>query len=143
MTKTDRNRLRQITTAGAFVCCLCLSLSVVVCSRLWAQEDGGVLRLRQAGMKIGRETFRDVGHTLETSVTIPLLHMRIASTTERDDAGRAMRIEERIYSLPADTLIRTYTATLVGDSVHVTLGSREWVKGGAPEDLAADQTMAS
>jgi dienelactone hydrolase len=135
MKSRDRDTVR--------VCCLSLLLSVALCLRLEAQEDGGILRLRQAGMEIGRETFRETGHTLETDVTIPLLKLRIAATTERDDAGRAQRIEERIFSLPADTLVRTYTATIVGDSVHVTLGSREWTKGGAPEDISADQTLAS
>ncbi len=120
-----------------------VALLVLVSAPLRAQEaDGGVLRLYQAGMEIGRETFQETGRTLETSVSIPLLHLRIASTVERDDAGRAVRLEERVYALPADTLVRTYTATLVGDSVHLTLGTREWAKGGAPVELAPDQTIA-
>src|SRR5437868_4121959 len=109
MTSPDRGSLRQITTAAARACGLCLSLSVAVCLNAEAQEDGGILRLHQAGMEIGRETFRETGRTLETNVTIPMIGMRIASTTERDDLGRAQRIEERIFRLPVDTLVRTYT----------------------------------
>ena len=108
-----------------------------------AQEnDAGILRLYQANLEIGRETFRETGRTLETSVSIGLLRARIAATVERDASGRAQRIEERVYALPEDTLVRTYTATLVGDSMHMEQGSRSWTKAGVPDDMAPDQALA-
>ncbi len=105
-------------------------------------QDAGVLRIYQAGLEVGRETFRDDGLRLETSVTIPLLKARIASVVERDSAGRMRTLDERIYVLPPDTLARSYTATIQGDSVHLTLPARSWARHAAIDEFGPDQSLA-
>lgn len=111
--------------------------------RAAAQEaDGGVLRLYQAGMEIGRETFRENGTRLDATVVIPLVRIRIVAVVERDAGGRPQRLEQQMFALPADTLTRTYTAVRVADSLRLSLGSREWAKQASPDEFGPDQMLA-
>src|SRR5262249_39243204 len=105
-------------------------------------QDAGVLRIYQGNLEVGRETFRDSARRLESTVMIPLLRARIESTLERDSAGRPVRLEERIYALPADTPARRYTATIDGDSIRLAMPGRWWNKAARFDAFAPDQSLA-
>jgi len=110
--------------------------------------DAGIFRMYQGTAEIGRETFLETGTTLTSTVTIPLAGIRVATVLERDAAGRGRRLTTRIFRLPADTLVRTYTAVVDGDSVRMTQldqgkPARQWAKAAGPDDLLPPQSMAS
>lgn len=111
------------------------------------QADAGVFRLYQGGAEIGREVFRDDGTDLTSTITIPLIGLKLV-TEEHRAAGRPSRAVMRAYHLTADTLVRTYTAVVQGDSMHLnqrgTSGpAREWVRAaGSPDEISAEQSLA-
>jgi hypothetical protein len=110
--------------------------------------DAGIFRLYQGTAEIGRETFLDTGSTLTSTVTIPLLGIRLASEVVRDATGRGLRLTTRVFRLPADTLVRTYTAVADGDSLRMSQQdqghpARQWVKAARPDDFLPDQSTAA
>ena len=116
-------------------------------SRATAQTDAGVFRLYQGVQELGREVFQDDGTTLRSTVTIPLLATKLVMEETRA-AGHVVRAELRAMALPADTLLRTYTAVVEGDSVRLSLvpvsgTARHWVKPGRPEEISSEQSVAS
>ncbi|MFI5206717.1 MAG: alpha/beta hydrolase family protein [Gemmatimonadales bacterium] len=123
-------------------------LLAAVASTGAAQEtDAGVLRLYQGSMELGREVFRDDGRVLESTVSIPILNVKIVSCLERTEAGAPVRTEMRVYDLRADTLQRTYQAVLDRDTMRMTLTTatgtpRTWAKAFTPDVIAADQNMS-
>ena len=94
--------------------------------------DAGIFRLYQGTAEIGRETFLDTGTTRTTTVTIPLLGIRLASEAVRDATGRGLRLTTRVFHLPADTLVRTYTAAVDGDSLRMSQQDQ-----GSPSEYAS------
>ena len=120
---------------------------VSIASRAAAQADAGVFRLYQGAQELGREVFQDDGTTLRSTVTIPLLTTKLVMEETRA-GGRVARAELRALALPADTLLRTYTATVEGDSVRLALvpvtgEARRWAKPGQPDGIGAEQSVAS
>jgi alpha-beta hydrolase superfamily lysophospholipase len=118
-----------------------------------AQEpvvDAGLYRLFQSGAELGRETYRRTASRLETSMEIPLLGLRMTTSTEFDAAGHATRFRLEAYNLTADTLMLTYEAVAAGDSLRFTQTrragadrERRWSKAATPVDaFMASQTLA-
>ncbi len=109
-------------------------------------QDAGTFRLYQGTMEIGRETFRDDGATLRFSVVIPLASIQLTGEVSRD-SGRARRAVMRAFAPGTDSLLRTYTATVVGDSVRVAMSrtgraDTEWARAAAPDEITAEQSIA-
>jgi len=109
-------------------------------------RDAGVFRIYQGAQELGREVFSDDGASLTTTVTIPLLATRLWLEQTRV-RGRAVRAEIRAYVLPADTLVRSYTAQADGDSMRLALTPahgevRRWVRAGSPVEISAEQSVA-
>lgn len=110
------------------------------------QADAGVFRIFQGQQEMGREVFRDDGVTLTSTVTIPLLRTKIATTLTRSGA-RATHAEIRALDIANDTLIRTYDAAVDGDTVRLALTPahgepRRWAKAGALDEISAEQSIA-
>jgi len=125
------------------------ALAALAAAPLAAQvpADAGIFRMYQGTAEIGRETFLETGTALTSSVTIPLSGVRIASEEVRDSAGRGLRLTVRVYLLPADTLVRTYTAAVDGDSLRMTQQdagkpARRWAKAARPDDFMTQQSLA-
>lgn len=110
------------------------------------QVDAGTFRLFQGLQELGREVYRDDGTTLVTTITIPLLNTKL-SIQETRTGGRPTRADIRAFALPADTLLRTYSAAVDGDSVRLSLlpvggAARTWAKASAPDEISAEQSVA-
>ena len=126
------------------------ALAALVAVPLAAQvpADAGIFRMYQGTAEIGRETFLETGTALTSTVTIPLSGVRIASEEVRDSAGRGLRLVARVYRLPADTLVRTYTAVVDGDSLRMSQQdpgkpARQWTKAAHADDFMMQQSMAA
>lgn len=109
------------------------------------QPDAGTFRLFQGAQELGREVFRDDGTTLVTTVTIPLLNTKLAMTMTRSGA-RSNHAEIRAIAVAADTLLRTYTADVDGDSVRMSLTpahgeARRWSKPAPADEIATEQSV--
>jgi len=117
-----------------------------------AQEpvvDQGLYRLYVSGAEIGRETFRRTATDLESSAEIPMLGARLTTRAVRDAAGHVTQFELKVFSLAADTLMVTYEAVAVGDSLHLTqirqAGANpetRWSKAATVDAFVAPQTIA-
>ena len=130
-------------TMRAALLCLVLAAAVPLSAQ---QPDAGVFRLFQGQQEIGREVFRDDGVTLTSMVTIPLLRTRIATTLTRS-GPRATHAEIRALDIATDTVIRTYEATVDGDSVRLSLtpahgDARHWAKAATLDEISAEQSIA-
>lgn len=127
---------------------MALALGVGIASSGAAQEtDAGILRLYQGRAELGREVFSDNGHLLESTVSIPMINLKIVSRLERTETGAPVRTEMRVYDLRSDTLQRTYQAVQDRDTMRMTLTSatgapRTWAKAFTPDVIAADQNMS-
>ncbi|MFI5280970.1 MAG: alpha/beta hydrolase family protein [Gemmatimonadales bacterium] len=127
---------------------LACALAAGIAARGAAQEtDAGILRLYQGPAELGREVFSDNGRVFESSVSIPVLNIKIVSRLERTETGAPIRTEMRVYDLGADTLQRTYQAVLDRDTMRMTLSPaggqpRSWAKRFTPDVIAADQNMS-
>ena len=125
-----------------------LAMMLLVPAALAAQApDAGTFRIWQGGMEVGRETFRSTAREFSTDVIVPIARVRIASVIQRDDAGRAVRLDERVYTLPADTVVVHYEAERDADSMRVTqvggVGLRRWHRPGPLDGFLPDQSIAS
>ena len=136
-------------TVKTIACCAAVALTLAA-TPLAAQvpADAGIFRMYQGTAEIGREAFLETGTTLTSTVTIPLAGVRIATELQRDASGRGVRLATRVFRLPADTLVRTYTAVVDGDSVRMTQldqgkPPRRWAKAAGPDDFLPPQSMAS
>ena len=110
--------------------------------------DAGIFRMYQGTAEIGRETFLETGTMLTSPVTIPMAGIRVASEEVRDASGRGIRLTAHVFRLPADTLVRTYTAVVDGDSLRMWQQdqgqpARQWVKAVGPDDFMMQQSMAA
>ena len=140
-------KVKKVNKVNKVACCVAAALALLTTAASAQESDGGTLRLYQAGMEIGRETFTEAGRSFSTTVIIPLLHARIVSTIERDNGGRALRLDERVFALPSDTLVRAYSAVRDGDSLRMSLtsgaSSRRWAKMAQMVDFGPDQSLAT
>ena len=110
------------------------------------QPDAGTFRLFQGSQELGREVFRDDGSTLVSTITIPLLNTKLAMTMTRSGA-RSQHEEVRALAVAADTVLRTYTAEVDGDSVRMSLTpaggtARRWAKHGPADEMAVEQSVS-
>jgi len=109
--------------------------------------DAGLYRLYQGTAELGRESFRRSTTALESSMTLPVLSLRMTCRTEFDSAGHVARFELRAYNLATDSLSVIYTAAASGDSLHFAqtrAGSpeRRWARAGVVDAFSAPQTVA-
>ena len=99
--------------------------------------DAGLFRMYQAGREIGRETFRFSDRAFESTITIPLINLKLhTSATVSATDETASRTSVR-YSAVAD-----------GDSLRLTQTSasgepRRWSKVAAPEAVVPAQSVAA
>jgi len=81
--------------------------------------DAGLLRWYLGAREIGRETFRRSAQLFETETQVPMLNLRLRYRSEYDVQGRLVRFEARAFGLRPDSLVRTYTATVQGDTLRI------------------------
>jgi len=98
-----------------------------------AVPDAGLLRWYQGTREIGRESFRRTPALFETETQIPMANLKLRYRSEYDAAGRLARFEAQAYGLRTDSLIRTYTLVVAGDTLRMRqVGGRpadtSWVK---------------
>jgi dienelactone hydrolase len=82
--------------------------------------DVRLYRMMQVGAEVGRETYRAANGTLERSVVIPVLDLRIDSRAAYDRAGRFLRFEAKIMNAAGDTTRGQYALESLGDSLVAT-----------------------
>ncbi len=113
-----------------------------------AAPDAGLLRWYQGPREIGRETFRRTAQSFETETQVPMLNIRLRYRSEFDAQGRLVRFEARAFTLRRDSLLRTYTAAVDGDTLRVRqVGGRpadtSWVKAARVEGMVPAQSLAA
>ena len=113
-----------------------------------AAPDAGLLRWYQGPREIGRETFRRTAELFETETQVPMLNIRLRYRSEFDAQGRLVRFEARAFTLRRDSLIRTYTAAVDGDTLRIRqVGGRpadtSWVKAARVEAMVPAQSLAA
>ena len=86
-----------------------------------APADAGLFRLFQAGRELGREVVRMDARSFESSVTIPMLGMRLESRQVLGASGRLDSMEIRATAIPADTLVQHVTGAKDGDSLRLVM----------------------
>ena len=140
----------QLKTAARVLAILAaLSLTCAVLGS--AQEpvaDAGLLRWFQGPREIGRESFRRTPLLFETEPQVPMLNLKLRYRSEYDAAGRLVRFEARAFDARADTVVRTYTVVVQGDTLRVRqVGGRpadsSWVKALRAEAVAPSQSLAA
>lgn len=110
--------------------------------------DAGLLRWYQGTREIGRESFRRTATRFETETQVPMLNTRLRYQSEYDAQGRLARFEARAFSLRNDSLIRTYTMEVAGDSLRMRqVGGRpadtSWVKAARVDAVTPSQSLAA
>ncbi|NJD10022.1 MAG: hypothetical protein FIB01_06085, partial [Gemmatimonadetes bacterium] len=110
--------------------------------------DAGLLRWYQGPRELGRETFRRTATTFETETQVPMLNVRLRYRSEFDAAGRLVAYEGRAYALRTDSLIRTYTLAVAGDTLRIRqVGGQptdtSWVKVARAEAIVPAQSLAA
>ena len=110
--------------------------------------DAGLFRMYQAGREIGRETFRFSDRAFESTITIPLINLKLHTSATVSAAERVERADLEAFSLTADTLLRRYSAVADGDSLRLTQTAasgepRRWSKAAAPEAVVPAQSVAA
>jgi hypothetical protein len=112
------------------------------------QADAGLFRLFQAGRELGRETFRFDARTFESTMSIPLINLKLHTRASLTTGERVERADLEAFDLTADTLLRRYSAVADGDSLRLTqtsasLEARRWSKAAAPEAVVPAQSVAA
>ncbi|MGD0484276.1 MAG: alpha/beta fold hydrolase [Gemmatimonadales bacterium] len=110
--------------------------------------DAGLLRWYQGTREIGRETFRRSAQLFETETEVPMLHLKLHYRSEYDAGGRLSRFEARLFDSRTDTLVRTYTATVQGDTLRIRQvgghpADTSWVKAAHVEAVTPAQSLAA
>ena len=140
----------QLKTAARVLAILAaLSLTCAVLGS--AQEpatDAGLLRWFQGPREIGRESFRRTPLLFETETQVPMMNLKLRCRSEYDAEGRLVRFEARAYDARADTVVRTYTAVVQGDTLRMRqVGGRpadsSWVKALRVEAVTPAQSLAA
>jgi hypothetical protein len=140
----------QLKTA-ARVLAILTALSLTCAVRGPAQEpatDVGLLRWFQGPREIGRESFRRTPLLFETETQVPMLNLKLRCRSEYDVEGRLVRFEARAFDSRADTVVRTYTAVVQGDTLRMRqVGGRpadsSWVKALPVEAITPSQSLAA
>jgi hypothetical protein len=140
----------QLKTA-ARVLAILTALSLTCAVRGPAQEpatDAGLLRWFQGPREIGRESFRRTSLLFETETQVPMLNLKLRCRSEYDAEGRLVRFEARAFDSRADTVVRTYTAVVQGDTLRMRqVGGRpadsSWVKALRAEAVTPSQSLAA
>ena len=140
----------QFKTA-ARVLAILTALGLTCAVRGPAQEsaaDAGLLRWFQGPREIGRESFRRTPLLFETETQVPMLNLKLRCRSEYDAAGRLVRFEARAFDARVDTVVRTYTAVVQGDTIRMRqVGGRpadsSWVKALRAEAVAPSQSLAA
>ena len=140
----------QLKTAARVLAILAaLSLTCAVLGS--AQEpaaDAGLLRWFQGPREIGRESFRRTPLLFEAETQVPMLNLKLRCRSEYDAEGRLVRFEARAFDARADTVVRTYTAVVQGDTLRMRqVGGRpadsSWVKALRVEAVTPSQSLAA
>ena len=63
-----------------------------------------VYRMMQSGTELGRETVRAAGDTIDRTVVVPMLNLRLESRTEYDASGVFRRFTARVLNSSGDSL---------------------------------------
>jgi alpha-beta hydrolase superfamily lysophospholipase len=131
---------------------LLVAAATLLATAARAQEpvvDAGLYRLYQSGAELGRETFRRTATSLETSMVLPVLSLRLASQERYGVAGRLARCDVKAFNLAADTLTISYEAVAAGDSLHMTqvrragtAPERTWSRAAAVDACIVPQSVA-
>jgi len=137
------------TAARVLAILAALSLTCAVTGP--AQEpavDAGLLRWFQGPREIGRESFRRTPQFFETETQVPMLNLRLRYRSEYDAEGRLVRFEARAFDSRADTVLRTYTAVVQGDTLRMRqVGGRpadsSWVKVLRVDAVTPSQSLAA
>jgi dienelactone hydrolase len=79
-----------------------------------------VYRMMQSGTELGRETVRWAGDTIDRSVVVPILNLRLESRAEYDASGAFRRFSARVLNSSGDSLRLTWALELLRDSLIVT-----------------------
>lgn len=79
--------------------------------------DVRVYRMMQGAAELGRETYRSTGDTIDRTVIVPVLNLRLDSRAQYDAAGRFRRFESRVSNSAGDSLRSTYVLEARGDSL--------------------------
>src|SRR6185503_3177995 len=88
-----------------------------------AAQQGAEVRLYrmvQAGIEVGRETYRADLPLIERSAVIPVLNTRLDSKAWYDSGGRFRRFEARVMNSAGDSLRGTYAIEALDDSLVAT-----------------------
>lgn len=138
--------VREWLAAGA------LAAAVLPVRPARAQEpvlDAGLYRLYQAGAELGRESFRSMARTLEASMELPVLSLRLATRAEYDAGGHLARFEVKGFDLATDSLRIAFEAVAAGDSLRFVQTGREgsgeprrWSKAAVVDAGSAPQSVA-
>ncbi len=113
-----------------------------------AVPDVGLLRWFQGTREIGRESFRRTATLFETETQVPMLNLRLRYRSEYDAEGRLARFEARATALRSDSLIRTYTLDVAGDTLRMRqVGGRpadtSWVKVARADAIAPNNSFGA
>jgi dienelactone hydrolase len=110
--------------------------------------DAGLFRVFQGNLEVLRETFRETRTTIEGTATIPIagLIVRYAEVRGTDGLLRSARLTAQ--RLAADSLVRTYTLTVDGDSFRLEQADpgrepRRWAKAARADALLPEQSIAT
>jgi alpha-beta hydrolase superfamily lysophospholipase len=110
--------------------------------------DAGILRFFQAGREVGRETFVRTEESLQTETAIPMLDRSLRYRSTYDAAGGLLEFEARLRSLRGDSLVRTYVATVDGDSLRLSQteasgSTRSWSAAARPDAVLGGQSLGA
>lgn len=84
-----------------------------------AGQSGGTYRIYQGKSELGRETFNRSDTLFQQSVIIPTINLKIESANHQS-AGRFSGFSLTLRNASGDSLLGSYEAKVMGDSVRVT-----------------------
>jgi hypothetical protein len=139
--------LRLAARVAAILSALWLTCAVAVPGQQ-PVTDAGLLRWFQGTREIGRESFRRTAALFETETQVPMLNLKLRYRSEYDAAGGLVRFEARAFALRGDSLIRTYTMAVAGDTLRIRqVGGRpadtSWVKVARADAVTPSQSLAA
>ncbi len=139
--------LRLLARVLAVLAALWLTCAVAARGQQ-AVSDAGLLRWFQGTREIGRESFRRTAAAFETETQVPMLNIRLRYRSEYDAQGRLTRFEARAFSLRRDSLVRTYTMEVAGDTLRMrqvggSPADTSWVKAARVDAVTPSQSLAA
>lgn len=110
---------------------------------LW---DSGIIRMFTSGSEVGRERFVRTPDYLETETVIPVLAVKVR-TQATYRGGKLAAYWARVFRLPQDSLLQSYSARMENDSLKITQraggGERSWSAAARVDAVAASQSLAA